>query len=287
MPDPNDPVRFADRRLCAARVSDELLVPDAATRTPAQRHDGWTPERQVTFINTLAECGVVADAARAAGMSVRSAYNFRNRAEGGPFAVAWNAAQLRARRRLEDAVHSRALHGCVDLIVKDGEVVAERHRFDNRLTMAALARLDRLAEAGDDASRAARYVEQEFDQFVALLAQGGAGAAEFIASREAADAILSANDTARNLARLESYRRHGEGLQDELRRGEAPASPEPSVDPVAETAGSDAAAGTESEPCEADPEPDAPRMIVTWLPVAGELGQPLAPPAPGDGSEPS
>ena len=278
---------FADRRVCAARVSDELITP-ATGRTAGgtQRHDGWTPDRQLTFLDTLAGCGVVTDAARAAGMSVRSAYNFRNRAEGAPFAVAWNAAQLRARRRLEDVVHSRALHGCVELVMKDGEVVVERHRFDNRLTMAALARLDRLAEAGDDASRAARYVEQEFDQFVALVVQGGTGAAEFIASREAADAIISSNDTARNLARLESYRRHGEGLRDELRSGAALAPSDPSVDSVNDNA-SGAAASTEVEPGEVDAEPDAPRMVVTWLPVAGEVGEPLLPPAPGEGSKPS
>ena len=269
MTDSNDsarPVPFADRRLCRSRASDELLVPATdrtARREPTQRHDGWTPDRILTFLITLADCGVVSDAARAAGMSVRSAYNFRNRAEGGPFAVAWNAAQLRARRRLEDAVHSRALHGCVELIVKDGEVVGERHRFDNRLTMAALVRLDRKAEAGDDASRAARYVEQEFEQFARLVAEGGAGAAEFIAAREAADAVLTPNDTARNLARLESYRRHGEGLRDEL------------GDPAAAAAAGDdpAPAGPPAAPSDAPPSAAAPAdevapppMIVTWLP---------------------
>ena len=90
----SDPVPFADRRLCAARISDELLIPAADRSTPTHRHDGWTPDRIKTFLNTLAECGVVADAACAAGMSARSAYNLRNRAEGGPFAVAWNAAEI-------------------------------------------------------------------------------------------------------------------------------------------------------------------------------------------------
>jgi hypothetical protein len=44
---------------------------------------------------------------------------------------------------------SRSRHGVIDRIYKNGGLVAERHRCDNRLTMAVLTRLDHLAEGRD------------------------------------------------------------------------------------------------------------------------------------------
>jgi molybdenum-dependent DNA-binding transcriptional regulator ModE len=264
-------VPFEERGLCGARVSHELLISGNDARPDrAQRHDGWTPERVRIFLDTLAESGVVADAARAAGMSVRSAYRLRNRADGGAFNVAWIAAQLRARQRLGDAVLSRALHGCVELVVREGEVWAEKHRYDNRLTMAVLSRLDRLAEAGDDASRAARFVAQEFDQFVDLVCAGGDGAAAFIGSRELAEYPISRNDTARNLARLESYRRHREGLTEEVGVSEPvlPAVPDDTEASGDEAANASAGESGEDDKAEgaATSDEELPAIVVTWLP---------------------
>ena len=209
-------VPFDERYLPKARVSDELLH-SGGDRRPGHkpRHDGWTPERISTFLHTLAACGVVTDAARAAGMSARSAYQFRTRAEGGPFGIAWAAAERLAARRLADVAVSRALHGCVEVIVRDGEVQEERHRFDNRLTMSTLTRLDKLAQANDDDSRAARFVVQGFAEFVEIVSRGGAGAAEFIAAREHAEFRPAINDVARTLERLAHYLEHGAGLPPE------------------------------------------------------------------------
>jgi hypothetical protein len=53
-----------------------------------KRHDGWTPDRQRIFLNTLAETGIVEDACGAAGMSRLSACAFRNRAAEGLSALA-------------------------------------------------------------------------------------------------------------------------------------------------------------------------------------------------------
>ena len=152
--------------------------------------------------------------------------------------------------------------------MKDGEVVAERHRFDNRLTMAILTRLDQLASAGDDESRAARYAAQEFEQYVRIVAEGGEGAAEFIASRELADAVFSPNDTARNLARLESYRRHGEGLREEF----PPVRPAEPADGPRNGPSTDPAPPNESPATDpgAKPEGETPRTIATWLPPTDE-----------------
>src|SRR6187402_1009361 len=149
--EPAVPPTFLAANRPAARVSSRLtesliepaldagrdVRPDRATRV-----DGWTPDRIRIFLNALAECGVAGDAARAAGMSKQSAYNLRNRTRGRAFHNAWNAAEHLARRRVAGDLMSRALHGCVEIIVRDGQVWGERHRFDNRLTMAVLTRLD-------------------------------------------------------------------------------------------------------------------------------------------------
>jgi hypothetical protein len=181
----------------------------------AARSDGWTPDRIRIFLETLAECGVVEDAARAAGMSKQTAYRLRKRAAGRAFHVAWNAAEQLARNRLAGEVVSRALHGCVEVIVRDGQVWGERHRFDNRLTMAVLERLDRNAAANDEENRVARLVAEEFDQFLDILCAGGEDAAAFVAARIEADRWTPARE-ARTLARCDNYRRYGVGLPEEI-----------------------------------------------------------------------
>ena len=50
-----------------------------------ERHDGWTADRQIAFIDALAATGCVTDAARTVGMSVRSAYRLRAHPEAGSF----------------------------------------------------------------------------------------------------------------------------------------------------------------------------------------------------------
>lgn len=99
------------------------------------RHDGWTHDRQEAFIEALAETGCVEDAARAVGMSVSSAYALKCRADAQPFRLAWEAALEVGIGRLTDAALSRAIHGTVQPVFYQGEMVGERRHFDERLTM--------------------------------------------------------------------------------------------------------------------------------------------------------
>lgn len=155
-------------------------------RTATQRHDGWTPERRRVFLESLAECGVVQDACRAAGMSPASAYALRQRKAGALFALGWAAALRHARERLADELLSRAMHGCTERIEKDGEIVATRHRFDNRLSMAVLTRLDREAEKCDDHSGTVTTVAEDFEALLDCVAAGDAeGEAAFVAAHRA------------------------------------------------------------------------------------------------------
>jgi hypothetical protein len=63
--------------------------------SPRTRRDGWTAERQLRFLDTLARTRSVTRAAAAAGLSRKSAYRLRARADGALFAAIWDRA-LRA-----------------------------------------------------------------------------------------------------------------------------------------------------------------------------------------------
>lgn len=124
--------------------------------TPAQlrpRHDGWTAERQIAFVEALAETACVEEACRRVGMSDSSAYKLRNRYNGRHFRAAWDAALDCALSRLEQAALGRALHGTARPIFYKGEQVGEWRHHDERLTMFLLrtrraARYGRLTERG-------------------------------------------------------------------------------------------------------------------------------------------
>ena len=69
------------------------------------RRDGWTPERQLRFLDELAQTRNVIRAAATAGMSRKSAYRLRNRREGALFALLWERALAFA----PTEVHTRPL----------------------------------------------------------------------------------------------------------------------------------------------------------------------------------
>ena len=79
-------------------------------------------------------------------MSISGAYAARRRNP--VFAAAWDAALTIARERLADTLLARSMEGNIEQIYRDGELVGERHVIDNRLGLAILRRLDRLAETG-------------------------------------------------------------------------------------------------------------------------------------------
>ena len=120
--------------------------PEPSANFPVVRHDGWTGEKMAIFCEALAETAVVAEACEAAGMGISGAYAARRRNP--VFAAAWDAALSIARERLADTLLARSIEGNVEQIYRDGVMIGERHVLDNRLGLAILRRLDRLAETG-------------------------------------------------------------------------------------------------------------------------------------------
>ena len=122
----------------------ESLEAEGPTRNPElaflpvgvrYRYDGWTPDKQLEFIERLADCGCVEEAARSVGMSRNSAYALRRRSDAQAFRLAWDAAMDAAVARLNDAAMARAINGVAVPIFQGGEQVGERRHFDERLTM--------------------------------------------------------------------------------------------------------------------------------------------------------
>jgi hypothetical protein len=99
------------------------------------RHDGWTAERQIAFIEKLADCGSVSAAARHVGMSRESARKLRRRPCGRAFRDGWDAALDCGYAELEESAMERAKKGVARPIFYKGEQVGEWRQHDERLTM--------------------------------------------------------------------------------------------------------------------------------------------------------
>lgn len=110
----------------------------------APRHDGWTAERQRTFILALADTGCVSDAARAAGMRAKSAYRLRRRPDAEAFDRAWDQALVIASQRLTTLAFERAVYGSTRQIWRNGELVGEERAVSDRLLIFLLQHFDRM-----------------------------------------------------------------------------------------------------------------------------------------------
>jgi hypothetical protein len=97
------------------------------------RHDGWTPERQMRFIEVLSVTGQVSAACRAVGISRKSAYKLLDHPEAESFAAAWQAALTSGRQRMLDQLMARAINGVTTIMVKAGGAVQVEHGPDGRL----------------------------------------------------------------------------------------------------------------------------------------------------------
>ena len=106
-----------------------------------RRHDGWTAERQRTFLTVLAETGCISDACTQAGVSSRSAYRLRQRPDAAAFAAAWDQALRLATLRLTTIAFERAIKGTVREFWKDDERVGETRAPSDKLLTFLLGHL--------------------------------------------------------------------------------------------------------------------------------------------------
>ena len=136
------------------------------TTTPSStRQDGWSPERKLRFLDRLAMTGNVRAACASVGMSRETAYALRRR--DALFGRGWAAALVLAREAAAELLADAATEGIEEEVLYRGELKGTRRRFDGRLLLAHMARLDKLVA---EASGAARDAER-FEEILACVAE--------------------------------------------------------------------------------------------------------------------
>jgi hypothetical protein len=141
------------------------MTPFTTTPSPA-RQDGWSPERKLRFLDRLAATGNVRAACAAVGMSRETAYALRRR--DALFGRGWAAALMLAREIVAELFADKATEGIEEEVWYRGELKGTRRRFDARLLLAHMARLDKLVAEADHA--AARDAER-FEEILACVAE--------------------------------------------------------------------------------------------------------------------
>ena len=118
--------------------------PLAFDPVPCRRRNGWTAEKQRAFIDVLSKIGLVSEAAKAAGMSRKSAYKLRERTGAESFAWAWDTALMMGQDKVRDLAIDRAINGYTVPYFYGGVQRGSYRRYDNRLLEKAIGAFDRL-----------------------------------------------------------------------------------------------------------------------------------------------
>lgn len=156
-----------------AAALEPIPAPAPPPALPPARHDGWSLQKQVRFLEALAATHTVAEATREVGMSRQSAYRLRARLRGEPFDLAWDAAFQTHFDALTEVAMERAINGVQVAHLHKGEIVHTSRKFDERLTIALLAqRLTPRRLRLPPWHPAADYDVEDFRALVARAARG-------------------------------------------------------------------------------------------------------------------
>jgi hypothetical protein len=79
------------------------------------------------------------------------------------------------------------MNGVVDTIVKNGEVVAERRRFDTRLSIAVLNRLDKRCDRAEEQGSRHLALVRNWDEYLQLIGKGDDDAARALMESDATE----------------------------------------------------------------------------------------------------
>ncbi|MCZ8136469.1 MAG: hypothetical protein O9266_09200 [Porphyrobacter sp.] len=155
--------RRKDPRTTRLPVPAGELPPFTPVPRQCARHDGWTPERQIAFIEALADTGSVEAACKAVNMSTVGAYHLRRQPGAETFRKAWEAALQLGVARVEDVVMDRALNGVEEPLYSYGKLIGTRRRYNDRLLMFILRNRapERFADGAPKALNAIGRMELE------------------------------------------------------------------------------------------------------------------------------
>jgi hypothetical protein len=155
-------------------------IDELAALCPDRPQDhGWSPFSRRLFLDTLAETGKVGEACEMTGLARAGAYALRNRDR--LFAAGWDAAAAIARDVLADRLAEAALDGVTDTLTRADGVTITRHRFDTRLSIAVLHRLDKRCDRAAADLPAAYGPRAAWDEYLVAVGSGDVAAAAAIA----------------------------------------------------------------------------------------------------------
>ncbi|MDP9422187.1 MAG: hypothetical protein M3Q19_05030 [Pseudomonadota bacterium] len=144
-----------------------------APRLRARRR-GWSEERQRAFIFALSRCGSVTLAARAVGMSRRSAYQLVEAPGADSFAEAWDRAIDEGVERVRADALQRALGGVFVPVFRRGKLVRIEHRQSDALAIALLGGQDKsIDDYRRNAASRRRKLRQDFAELDRQRAEEG------------------------------------------------------------------------------------------------------------------
>ncbi|HEX8513112.1 MAG TPA: hypothetical protein VF688_08390 [Allosphingosinicella sp.] len=114
------------------------------------RTDGLTPEKQRAYVEALADCGIVREAASRIGVSEQCINRVRRRTDARSFDGACEAAHMIGARRLRSIAIERAIEGTLKGHYYHGERVGEERVHDNRLLIYLLGKTEHLLEPTEE-----------------------------------------------------------------------------------------------------------------------------------------
>jgi hypothetical protein len=124
----------------------------------------------------IAETGKVVLACAYTGMSRQSAYNLAARDR--VFAAGWDAASHFARMPLADDIYEKGIDGITETVTRSDGVTVTRHRYDSRLSIAVLNRLDRRCDRAEERGSKHLAAVRNWDEYLSLIGKGDDRAAE-------------------------------------------------------------------------------------------------------------
>lgn len=153
-----DPWPFNGAECGLVDPDPKVLISFAPVPRLRKRRDGWTELTQRAFILALSELGCVARAARAVGMTPRSAYRLLDSEAADEFANAWDHAVSLGIEKLRAAAFDRAIEGAMVPVFRRGKMVRIEHRRCDRVAIALLSGRDHsVADRRERASSRRKY----------------------------------------------------------------------------------------------------------------------------------
>lgn len=150
--------------------ADEPASPSTTTEALAfapvllrPRADGLTPAKQREFVEALADCGIVRQAAKRIGVSEQAIARARRRADARSFDHACEAARRIGARRLHDLAWERAVEGTIKQHFYHGELKGEERVYDNRLLTYLLGKTEHLLALPEESAAVAEHWQEWMD----------------------------------------------------------------------------------------------------------------------------